>query len=87
VFLNGLELANGFHELSDAKEQYGRFETDRKQRKTAQLPDMKIDSRLISALESGLPDCSGVAVGLDRVMMAAGNYTRISETMSFLPAG
>ena len=87
VFLNGLELANGFHELNDAKEQYQRFDTDRRHRKTANLPDMTIDSRLISALESGMPDCSGVAVGLDRVMMAAGNYTRISETMSFPPTG
>ena len=86
VFLNGLELANGFHELSDAKEQRHRFDADRRHRKTAELPDMTIDMHLISALESGLPDCSGVAVGLDRVMMAAGNYTRISETMSFLPA-
>ncbi len=69
LFLHGVELANGFHELGDAEEQAGRFEADNCRRRARGLPGIKIDRRLLGALQHGLPDCAGVAVGLDRVLM------------------
>lgn len=69
VYYGGIELANGFHELTDAKEQQARFEKDNKIRKELNLPTIEIDLRLIKALEKGLPDCSGVALGFDRLLM------------------
>lgn len=85
VFLNGLELANGFHELDDADEQRQRFAMDNKKRVAAGLPVMAADDLLLAALDDGLPDCCGVAVGLDRIMMLAGGYDELSSTMSFRP--
>ena len=87
VFLNGVELANGFEELADANEQAERFAVDRQRRRASKLPDMLPDQRLIAALEYGLPACSGVAVGLDRILMTANSSATIAETMSFVPGG
>ena len=87
VFLNGLELANGFHELDDAAEQQQRFAQDNLKREAAGLPVMETDTQLLAALEHGLPDCCGVAVGLDRVLMLAIGHTHIGETLSFRPGG
>ena len=87
VFLNGVELANGFQELIDATEQAERFAADLKQRKTMKLPDMLPDLQLLAAIETGLPECSGVAIGLDRVLMTTNNYSSIGTTMSFVPGG
>ena len=67
VFINGLELGNGFHELTDAVEQRRRFEADVAARRRAGLPDAPIDTDLLAALENGLPDCAGVAIGIDRL--------------------
>jgi len=86
VFYRGIELANGFRELQDATEQRRRFAADNARRRAAGLPDVDIDERLLAALAAGLPDCSGVAVGIDRVLMTAGRYESISDTISF-PAG
>jgi len=83
AFVNGVELANGFHELSDACEQRQRFEQENDRRKTAGLPQMPIDENLLAALEAGMPDCSGVAVGFDRVMVLAAGTGNISEAMTF----
>jgi elongation factor P--(R)-beta-lysine ligase len=85
IFLNGIELANGFHELRDATEQAIRFEEDRRRRSKLGLPDMLPDTELLTALTVGLPDCCGVAVGLDRVLMAVDGHPHIKATMSFLP--
>ncbi|MEC9374843.1 MAG: EF-P lysine aminoacylase EpmA [Pseudomonadota bacterium] len=87
IFLNGLELANGFHELCDEKEQSRRFEEDRKKRRNLGLPDMAADPQLLDALKSGLPDCCGVALGLDRLIMAILNHKRIEKTLTFTPGG
>lgn len=83
LFIDGVELANGFHELSDADQQRQRFEADLRRRRQAgrSLPPM--DERLLAALEAGLPDCSGVAVGLDRLLMVLLGKTSIAEVMSF----
>lgn len=69
VFLSGLELGNGFHELADAAEQEARFDADLACRRAQGLPLLPKDERLLSALGAGLPDCSGVAIGLDRLLM------------------
>lgn len=83
VFVDGIELANGFHELSDVREQRRRFELENQQRREKGLPGMPLDENLLAALEAGLPDCSGVAVGLDRVVMLAASVNSISEVISF----
>jgi lysyl-tRNA synthetase class 2 len=83
LFLDGTELANGFHELADAQEQRRRFQqnlTQRKRRKQQQLP---MDEYLLKALAQGLPDCSGVALGLDRLIMWLAKAKRLSDVLAF----
>ncbi|HUO79473.1 MAG TPA: EF-P lysine aminoacylase EpmA [Steroidobacteraceae bacterium] len=79
----GLELCNGFHELVDAGEQRRRFEADRARRQARGLPVPPADERLLAALAAGLPDCAGVAVGLDRVLMLATGCGTIAEVLTF----
>ena len=83
VYVRGVELANGFHELADATEQRRRFEADNVRRRSAGLPTVPIDERLLAALESGLPDCCGVALGVDRLVMLATGAQRIDEVIAF----
>ncbi len=83
LYINGMELANGFHELSDAQEQRRRFETDNKVRQAAGLAAMPLDEHFLAALEAGLPDCAGVALGLDRLVMLAAGANSISEVLTF----
>jgi len=82
VFYRGCELANGFFELADAGEQLARFEQDRDERRANKKPAPEIDADFIAALERGLPDCSGVAVGLDRLIMSCEGYDSIADTLS-----
>jgi len=82
-YYRGVELANGFHELRDAREQLSRFEEDNMKRKAANLPTQPIDMNLISALEFGLPNCAGVALGVDRLLMLATDSTHINQVISF----
>jgi len=83
VYVKGMELANGFHELQDATEQRQRFEHDLRVRAANQqfLPPM--DHAFLDALERGLPACSGVALGIDRLMMLAMNEQTIDAVISF----
>lgn len=83
VYFKGIELANGFHELLDAKEQQARFEKNNLERKKQNLPVMKIDHYLLQALQHGLPDCAGVALGIDRLIMLALDEKEIAKVMSF----
>ena len=83
VFLNGMELANGFHELTDAKEQRQRFEQDLKLRAAHGLPPMPMGEHLLAALRSGLPACAGVALGFDRLVMLAADADYIEEVIAF----
>jgi lysyl-tRNA synthetase class 2 len=83
LYLNGLELANGFHELADAAEQRRRFEEDNAARQRAGLPVMPLDEALLAALEAGLPDCAGVALGVDRLVMLAAGISDIREVLAF----
>ena len=71
LYLGGLELANGFEELTDPKEQQQRFEEDIRQRRQRRLPDMPMPKRFINALSMGMPPSAGVAVGVDRLLMLA----------------
>ena len=82
-YYKGLELANGFHELSDAREQLRRFQQDNLQREKMGLPARAIDTRLLAALQAGIPNCSGVALGVDRVLMIAMGTESIKEVISF----
>ncbi|WP_163932042.1 elongation factor P--(R)-beta-lysine ligase [Paraferrimonas sp. SM1919] len=83
VYFKGVELANGFDELTDAKEQLARFENDNIKRQQAGLTQLPIDQYLIAALADGFPDCAGVALGVDRLLMLALNKHHISEVISF----
>jgi len=83
AFVDGVELANGFHELADAAEQRRRFEAERAWRKAHGLMAVPLDERLIAALEQGLPECSGVALGLDRLVMIAAGARSIEEVLAF----
>lgn len=83
LYFKGIELANGFHELTDPNEQRRRFILDNQIRADNNLPVMPVDERLLSALDSGLPNCAGVAVGIDRLMMLALEKQDISEVIAF----
>jgi lysyl-tRNA synthetase class 2 len=83
AFLDGLELANGFHELGDADEQRRRFEQDLAQRAIAARPCVPLDEHLLQALAHGLPDCAGVALGFDRLVMCAVGARHIDEVLAF----
>ena len=76
-------MANGFQELTDAREQRHRFELDNQQRKKNGLPTRDIDERFLAALEAGLPNSSGVALGVDRLIMVALGCEKINEVISF----
>lgn len=82
-YYKGIELANGFSELTDATEQQNRFEEDNKIREKIGLSKKEIDYRFISALKSGMPNCSGVALGVDRLIMIALSAEKISDVISF----
>ncbi|MCE7568061.1 elongation factor P--(R)-beta-lysine ligase [Aliivibrio fischeri] len=83
VYFKGIELANGFHELDNAKEQLMRFEEDNAKRKSMGLAEQPIDYHLIAALEAGLPNCSGVALGIDRLIMLAMGEKHIDQVTAF----
>tara|TARA_Y100000994_G_scaffold246844_1_gene250959 strand:+ start:925 stop:1836 length:912 start_codon:yes stop_codon:yes gene_type:complete len=83
MLLGGIELANGFDELTDAIEQKKRFEAEQQRRHTAGHHVPPIDKDFISALSYGLPRCSGVAVGLDRLLAIIAGLNDLSQTMSF----
>jgi lysyl-tRNA synthetase class 2 len=83
LYLQGMELANGFHELIESAEQLNRFEQDLVRRSQNGSPQVPIDQRFLAALEYGLPDCSGVALGFDRLCMVALGVDKIDEVLSF----
>lgn len=82
LYLGAVELANGYHELNDADEQRARFVRDHavRQARGAMLPPL--DQRLLDALPA-LPDCAGVAVGVDRLLMAMNRTARIADVLAF----
>jgi len=83
LYLGPLELANGYHELLDATEQRARFERDHAVRRERGDVLPPLDQALLAALESGMPACSGVAVGIDRLLMAMLGTGRIADVLAF----
>lgn len=78
-----LELANGFHELTDAQEQRRRFQCDVESRRISGKPALPVDENFLAALEAGLPDCAGVALGLDRLLMGLYGHSHITHVVCF----
>jgi lysyl-tRNA synthetase class 2 len=83
AYLDGIELANGFHELANPREQRARFMEDLRERERRGLPTVPMDENFLAALEHGLPECSGVALGFDRLVMCAVNAKHIDEVLAF----
>ncbi|TXI46286.1 MAG: EF-P lysine aminoacylase GenX, partial [Lysobacter sp.] len=83
LYLGPLELANGYHELTDADEQRARFERDRAIRRSRGEPLPPIDEALLAALRRGLPACAGVALGIERLLMAMRGTPRIADVLAF----
>ncbi|MGR9073405.1 MAG: EF-P lysine aminoacylase EpmA [Gammaproteobacteria bacterium] len=83
VFFEGMELGNGYYELTDPVEQRRRFDAEIRERKVKGLAQPPVDEKLIGALEYGLPDCSGIAVGLDRLLMIISRHQGIENVLAF----
>jgi lysyl-tRNA synthetase class 2 len=83
IYLGQMELANGYQELTDSNEQLERFERERKLRQARGEEVAPIDLGLIEALRHGLPDCSGVAVGVDRLLMSLLKLDRMDSVLAF----
>ncbi|QFQ32727.1 elongation factor P--(R)-beta-lysine ligase [Buchnera aphidicola (Aphis fabae)] len=83
IFFKGIELGNGFYELTDYLENKKRLINENKKRYEMNLPIREIDSNFLNAINYGLPSCSGVAIGLDRLIMIALNKKSIDEVISF----
>lgn len=83
LYWQGIELANGFHELADPAEQRIRFERQQHARVANGLPALPLDEHLLAALANGLPDCSGVALGFDRLVMLASGARHLDEVIAF----
>lgn len=83
VYVDGVELANGFHELTDAQEQRARFLADLARRRALGWLEPPLDERFLAALAHGLPDCAGVALGVDRLLMLRAGMRDIREVLAF----
>jgi lysyl-tRNA synthetase class 2 len=83
LYLESVELANGYQELSDEQEQRQRFRLDNKERSQRGQPEYEYDQRLLDALAHGLPDCAGVALGVDRLLMAMTGSEHLEDVLAF----
>jgi lysyl-tRNA synthetase class 2 len=83
LYLGSFELANGYHELTDAVEQRARFERDNARRRARGLAEVPIDTNFLAALERGMPDCAGVALGIERLLMAMTGSDDIADALAF----
>jgi lysyl-tRNA synthetase class 2 len=83
AYLQGIELANGYWELTDADEQARRFETDQQRRQEMGLPNNPSDNLLLDALASGMPDTAGVALGVDRLLMLQQDVESLEQVLAF----
>ena len=83
VYVNGIELANGYWELGCAQELRQRFKRDQEIRESTGLKPVELDEKFLSAMEQGLPECSGVALGVDRLLMLQQGQSDIRAVMSF----
>ncbi|MGD8175971.1 EF-P lysine aminoacylase EpmA [Marinimicrobium sp. ARAG 43.8] len=83
AFIGGMELANGYWELTDAQEQRRRFAADQTRRRALELPIYPCDEKLVAALAHGLPDSAGVALGVDRLLMCLTGAPHIRDVLAF----
>ena len=83
LYVDGIELANGYHELLDATELRHRNETNNARRSEEGRPVLPSESKLLAAMEHGLPECTGVALGFDRLVMVAAGESKIDEVLTF----
>ena len=83
LFYDGIELANGFSELADAGQQRARFDADNQKRSSRGLPCPEIDELLLAALDHGIGECAGVALGLDRLLMVLLDLESIDDVLTF----
>lgn len=83
IFVNGIELGNGFRELTDAAEQRSRFEADLDKRRAIGAQTSPLDESFLDALSAGLPDCAGVAIGIDRLAAIAAGADRLADVLAF----
>lgn len=83
VFIQGIEIGNGFFELADEQEQTARFNRDILVREQNNAPKLEKDKRFLAALQSGLPDCSGIAIGIDRLLMIISQKNCIDDVLAF----
>ncbi|MCW8962504.1 MAG: EF-P lysine aminoacylase EpmA [Gammaproteobacteria bacterium] len=83
LFINGVEMANGFEELTDAAQQRQRFMQENRDRKSMGMQEIALDEKFLAALEAGFPETSGVALGLDRLLMWKTGSEKVQEVMSF----
>ena len=83
LYCQRMELANGYYELTNLEEQLVRFESDLDVRKNLQLPTYSVDEKYLAAMKNGLPECAGVALGIDRLIMIASGASTMDEVMTF----
>ena len=83
LYLGALDLANGYHELVDAAEQRARFVRDLERRRERGAAEPPLDDAFLAALDAGLPDCAGVALGVDRLLMTLLGTGRIADVLAF----
>ena len=81
LYIRGVELANGYQELTDWQEQEARFARDNLKRRGRGLPEHPMDRQLIAALKQGLPECAGVALGVDRLLLLMLGSQHIKEVL------
>lgn len=83
VYWHGVELGNAYYELASAEEQKLRFDSDLQKRKQLGLPAVPVDTNLLAALEYGIPECAGIAIGFDRLVMILLNQQSLADVQSF----
>jgi elongation factor P--(R)-beta-lysine ligase len=83
LYLDGVELANGFHELVNGAEQRARFDHDQALRRARGQPQRPLDEHLLAAMAAGMPDCAGVALGFDRLVAIALGAAQLADAMAF----
>lgn len=83
VYIQGLEIANGYHELCESNEQQKRFESDQHKREVLGRSAIPLDTRLLAALAQGMPACAGIALGIDRLVMLALQRDHIADVIAF----
>ncbi|MEO7917751.1 MAG: EF-P lysine aminoacylase EpmA [Dokdonella sp.] len=83
LYLGIHEVANGYHELTDPVEQRARFDNDNRRRRERGLREVPLDENLLQALRDGLPDCAGVALGIERLLMVLADSDAIADVLAF----